>query len=113
MNHGGHVIADCAHRYVRIIEKFHSVLLVGLRAHQQVPYGDLSWSLLQMLDDGIIFWLHSSLEFLHFSFAYQHLSLILLLSSERKLVRSVTYCKSGHALISSGFNNKLRLDESF
>ena len=113
MNHGGHVIADCAHRYVRIIEKFHSVLLVGLRAHQQVPYGDLSWSLLQMLDDGIIFWLHSPIEFVHFFFAYRPFGLILLFSSESNLVRSVTPSRLGHALSSISFNNKLRLDESF
>ena len=99
--------------YVRIIESFHSGLPVGLRAHHQGPYGDLSWSLLQMFDDGIVFWLHPSPELIRFPFAYRPFCLIFLLSSERKLIRSVTPSRLGHALSSNNFNKKLRLDEIF
>ena len=67
--HNGHIIAACAHGHIRIIKSLYQSLPVRLRIHQQVPYNDLIWSLVQMLDDRIIFYLHSSAEFLRFSFA--------------------------------------------
>ena len=113
MNHGGHVITACTCRYVRVIKIIHLVLPVESRAHQQGPYRYLSRGLFQMLNYGVIFWLHSPQEFLRFSFSYWPLSLILLLSSESKIVRSVTPSRPHHSWSSNSFNNNLRLDESF
>ena len=113
MDHRGHIIAACARGYIRIIESLHQRLYVQLRTHQQRPYKNLGWSLLKMLDNRIIFRLHSSLEFLFVTLAYWYFSLILLLTSERKLLRNITCFGSGHTLCSSSLNHKFLLEKCF
>ena len=91
-----HVISSCAYGYIRIIKILQQSLPVRLRTHQQGPYRNMGWSLLQMLDNRMIFRLHCSPEFLCLTLAYYPFSLILLLTSESKLLMIITSSLSGH-----------------
>ena len=83
------------------------------RCHQQGPHKNLGWILFQVLNNTIIFWLHLSLEFLRFAFAYRSFTLTILLSSKRQLFRSITPSRTGHTLSGSSFNHKFWPDKIF
>ena len=113
VNHGGHIIAASVDGHIRMIESLTAWLSMKLRTHQQGQHKNLGWSLLQMLNNRIILWLHLSLEFFYFAFAYRPFNLIFLLSSKGQLFGSVTSPRSIYTMSGSSFNHKFWLDNSF